>query len=435
MRRIKQILAILILLLVVDCAYLMYKYIEYRSNHNSFSSDLRQVLSLKAGARPYDTQKLHDLVTKDVIASPKQAKTILDPARLKTVISFTEQRPQIARGVLFLKTHKTGSSTIQNIILRHAILHNQTIALPSYKASFFWPYKFQAATFVRRQPGIERYQVLTHHAVFDEQEMKSIMVPDTAFITILREPVSLFRSAYQYYHLDTFCFGTPIEQFRSSHNYETLRFEKCPRTKMPVRSLQAHDLGLSATDMENEDKIRSLISQIDRTMTLVLITELFDESLILLKKRLNWATKDIVYFRQNAMQSSLKNNHYTDAENAEILEFNKADQLLYDHFHAKLQRELKAEFTTKQLETELAELHARHDKYYDNCVEQIANASYFMDEENKRQYQVFRPYGQQTLGYVLKQESLQNIECRLLALPELALTHYLKSIAVHGYPS
>lgn len=429
MRRVKQILGVLVLLLIVDCGYLVYKYSEYRNTKYTFTTDLKHT----HGSPSYDRRKLDDLVSNDVIATPNQAKTILDPSKLKTVISYTEQTPSAYKGVLFLKTHKTGSSTIQNIILRYAILHNLTIALPSYKASFFWPHKFNAEIFVRKQAGISKYQVLAHHAVFDEREMHKIMVPDTAFITILREPASLFRSAYQYYNLDTYCFGMPIERFRSSEAYETLRFGKCPRTKMPVRSLQAHDLGLSASDMENEKKIQNLISKIDNSMTLVMITELFDESLILLKKKLNWTTKDIIYFKQNAMQHLTKQKHYTDAENEDILEFNRADHLLYKHFHDKLQRELKNEFSDEELQEELRELQTMHAMYYDLCIEQVANSTYFIAGHGE--HQVFRPYGQHTLGYVLKHESLANMECRLLALPELALTHFLKSIAVHGYPT
>lgn len=75
----------------------------------------------------------------------------------------------------------------------------------------------------------------------------------------------------------------------------------------------------------------------------------------------------------------------------DILEFNSADQLLYQHFSAKLMRQLQEEFTEKELESELLQLHVMHDKYFNKCVEDIIGAQEFKDLDNKDK--VFRPYG------------------------------------------
>ncbi|XP_077866697.1 galactose-3-O-sulfotransferase 2-like, partial [Saccoglossus kowalevskii] len=68
--------------------------------------------------------------------------------------------------IVFLKTHKSGSSTIQNILLRFAEKNNLTIALPPKKMyQLGYPRLFQRE-YVIDVPWKE-YNILTHHTRFD----------------------------------------------------------------------------------------------------------------------------------------------------------------------------------------------------------------------------------------------------------------------------
>ena len=61
------------------------------------------------------------------------------------IILFSH-RPSCAptKSLLFLKTHKTGGSTVSNILYRYADIRNLTVVLPKKQVfSFFWPLDFQ----------------------------------------------------------------------------------------------------------------------------------------------------------------------------------------------------------------------------------------------------------------------------------------------------
>ena len=63
------------------------------------------------------------------------------------------------QSVAFAKTHKAGSTTLQNIILRYGYLRDLTFAIPAWKGWMFDQTRsFNASTLVRRyvnNPGLE----------------------------------------------------------------------------------------------------------------------------------------------------------------------------------------------------------------------------------------------------------------------------------------
>lgn len=80
---------------------------------------------------------------------------------------FTYSRCKLTEeNVMFLKTHKTGSSTITSILNRYADLHELTMLLPKNKLNrFMWPQLFKA-TSVERTYLIKDTQanMLANHA-------------------------------------------------------------------------------------------------------------------------------------------------------------------------------------------------------------------------------------------------------------------------------
>ena len=70
---------------------------------------------------------------------------------------------QSVHNVLFLKTHKTGSSSVSNIFFRFSKSRGLTVALPRKQIySFYWPWSFQA-NFVDSLPE-EKPNILCSHA-------------------------------------------------------------------------------------------------------------------------------------------------------------------------------------------------------------------------------------------------------------------------------
>ena len=102
------------------------------------------------------------------------------------------------RQVLFLKTHFTGSDVVANILNRFADLRGLRIALPSGGLStFYWPSRFHwKYVDIMLLDGILP-NILCNHARYNGEVMDEIMQPQTAFITILRDPMSHFEVTFQ----------------------------------------------------------------------------------------------------------------------------------------------------------------------------------------------------------------------------------------------
>lgn len=116
------------------------------------------------------------------------------------------------KNICLLKTHKTASSTLQNILTRYAITHNLFVGLPATSFNFkSVKGKRFNRKFMMEVPPNRSLNMLLHHMRFNKTEIEAIMPKDTVYLTILREPSAQFESAFTYY-------GTLVKSF--------LRFQK-----------------------------------------------------------------------------------------------------------------------------------------------------------------------------------------------------------------
>ena len=107
--------------------------------------------------------------------------------------------------IFFMKTHKTGSTTLQNILERYADSNNLHVGLsvsPTDPRFRYGRGDFFNRRFVRTNINSSINMIL-HHMRFSYTEVKAVMPHDTVYITILREPFSLFQSVFSYLHWNT----------------------------------------------------------------------------------------------------------------------------------------------------------------------------------------------------------------------------------------
>lgn len=122
---------------------------------------------------------------------------------VKNWLSYFLKLPRIRsckkeiQNVLFLKTHYTGSDVVTNILNRFADLRGLRIALPSGGLStFYWPSRFHWKYVDIMLLDGSLPNILCNHARFNGEVMDEIMQPQTAFITILRDPISHFEVTF-----------------------------------------------------------------------------------------------------------------------------------------------------------------------------------------------------------------------------------------------
>ena len=103
-----------------------------------------------------------------------------------------------SHNVAFLKTHKTGSSTMSNIMLRYADRHNLTVGLPLEGK---WELGGYPAYIDKRliDPELPSYNILGHHFRFNKEKLDEFMSPDTKYITIIRSPVDNVESVFGFF--------------------------------------------------------------------------------------------------------------------------------------------------------------------------------------------------------------------------------------------
>ena len=188
---------------------------------------------------------------------------------------------------MFIKTHKTGSSTVTSILHRYGDKHNLVFALPPHgQNGLNWPWSMRVDVPKGVQPN-----TVCHHGRYDRQMLERIMPRDTVYITILRHPVKQFESAFSYYGFnrllgihdkgDSFVdfLEKPVKNLVQYVLSENLR-NNSQRMKL-IRNGMAFDLGLNSNNFEDSAEIDSFLKKLKNEFDLVLIAEFFDQSLLL----------------------------------------------------------------------------------------------------------------------------------------------------------
>ncbi|XP_023649027.1 galactose-3-O-sulfotransferase 3-like isoform X2 [Paramormyrops kingsleyae] len=244
--------------------------------------------------------------------------------------------------IAFLKTHKTASTTVQNLLFRFAERNNLTVALPIQACDhqFCYPRTF-STRFVHSHTMSP--QVITSHMRFNHSELRRLMPNDTVYITILREPTSMFESLFSYYNQYCLSFkrvpNGSLEAFLEQPWHYYRPHEK---DSMYARNTLTFDLG-GDKDRSPKDKayIKGFIGEVERIFSLVMIAEHFDESLVLLRHLLAWDLEDMLYVRMNMRRPSSRRSLGADLP-ARIRSWNALDTALYEHFNKSLWERLRA---------------------------------------------------------------------------------------------
>ncbi|GAB6022491.1 hypothetical protein CHUAL_006598 [Chamberlinius hualienensis] len=323
------------------------------------------------------------------------------------------------RNIVFLKTHKTAGSTVQNIFMRYVNRHGLLVVLPLKDNYLGHPFHFQAQLAPRLKYGL-KYNILTHHARFNYDAMRHLMPSDSIYVTILRDPVSLFESLYAYYSLnntfqmDIIDFANANDSFLEHHDN---RFaHKIGRNQM------AFDLGIIKPLFDDDAAILRAAQRLDRQFHLVMISEMMDQSLVLLKNLLCWDVDDVVAFKHNARMESMKVTLEPDVQQ-KLRKWNRADEILYNYFLKKLIAKIK-EFGIERMNKEVEELRRKSKDWYEHCI----STSGVSDEDEINSDEVdykFKVYNKQVMGFRLKEEAYGNRTCEDMAKAELPFTKEL----------
>jgi hypothetical protein len=251
--------------------------------------------------------------TEVTTSAPPQADKQISTTQSQTTTKATAEEIHVhgvtqtaeKRHVAFLKVHKTGSSTVQNIFLRFGDSRNLTFILAHDDVSLAeskFPNMISYQNSLTEKnvvppPAGRHFEILCCHVIYNRTQFQKFLPKDTAYIGLVRDPITRLESSFRYFNmyptakLSDFA-ANPFHYDKGLHSMSNNRmafefgFPLClfPNSKEKPENLQ----------QAIEEYITKLMTEFD----LIMINERMDESLVLLKRVLNWHTKDIMYMKQ-----------------------------------------------------------------------------------------------------------------------------------------
>ena len=332
-----------------------------------------------------------------------------------------------------MKTHKTASSTVQNILFRFGLNSGWNFVLPDrgshlgppehqyqltvpYNSSWYQEVPWAA---MARQQG---YNIFALHTKWSQSQVAKVLGSsggDTKYITILRNPVDNFESLYNYVHFNQ-TFKVNLEEF--VYKYIEKR-RKVQRVHQYLgRNQQLWDLGLAAKNISNLAAVKEKIEQIDKDFDLVMIAEDFDASLVLLSEELCWPLANMTSLKVNARKKSAVEKLSQEARDI-LQDWLWADTILYDHFKQKLDKR-KEEYGLQRLESQINKLKDLNAQVKSECVLETVRNTKKLSEE-------YIPYSKDVVAFKINEDT--NPYCKFYGISEISFIDTIRDLQVEKY--
>lgn len=312
--------------------------------------------------------------------------------------------------VVFLKTHKTASSTIQNILMRWGTKLNKTFALPKSGKSIFryWKSWTRDELFPLAEGTPD---IIAHHMRFSSHVVQ-LWGDDALYISIVRNPVIMFESLFNY-------MKKLAPQFRDAETLENFletpeEFTKLGKsmTGFFAKNHLSFEFGLDPWETDSA-KVQQDIKQAQGQWDFVLINEHMAESLVILRRYLCMSVEDVACFITNARAST---SQLSDDIQTKLQEWNRSDWLLYQHFNATLWRKIE-QVGVEKVNREVIKLRKMVEHLTHKCVEGYVDNKLLAPE-----FRVYQPPGVKVRGIKLTPAGLTDPLCYDMAKPELPWT-------------
>ncbi len=206
-------------------------------------------------------------------------------------------------------------------------------------------------------------------------------------------------------------YGMSLDEYLLSERNEELK----NRVVHFGRNQMMWDFSMDPSDFDDEKAVMEKIEEIDDTFDLVMITERFPESIVLLKNLLCWDYVDVSSLKLNAHEESTK-SQLSDKARDVLKKWLWADYQLYNHFVAKFDLEVKS-FGLDRMESELEIMKEVNDNVKYKCgASQVSNKD--LDPAK-------RLHGAGVLGYKLNEN---DDECRHYGIKEITFLNEMRAI-------
>lgn len=200
-------------------------------------------------------------------------------------------------------------------------------------------------------------------------QVAKVMPGDSFYFSVLRNPVAMMESIFTYYKsIQAFHKTNSLDDFlkTSWRNYNS-----SVTNNHYAHNILAFDFGfdnnVAADAVDFEDRVSRVIAAIERDFHLILISEYFDESMILLKHALCWSLEDVVSFKLNSRSERTRRRLSSDTVE-EIKKWNALDWRIYQHFNNTFWYKVNSLVGDQQMMREVSQLRELQDELANTCL-------------------------------------------------------------------
>lgn len=325
--------------------------------------------------------------------------------------SKSDENMPVTASVVFIKIHKTGSATLQTILYQFALRHG--IRVYTKATGFPNSFTFRTRNSTKAPQKLaysDTYNVIGSHAILNFEKMLQT-VPGATFVTMIRSPVACLRSYIatfgtcgkvaaanaNFTHFAQHAFVArdqsikTVQRYRnpnahalgfyewaernrhkmstsslkqisdwvslvypgSTTNFNELDGDSRPFSDRRLSGRRKNSQTLSWTTAADQDEhfTKEWIEELGTQINLVMLFERYDESLLLLRKELNWRIADMVYMKAhggnykacNLQRQTLGRTPLSSETINALRPFMMVDHMLYDHYSKVFERRIAAE--------------------------------------------------------------------------------------------
>ncbi|KAL3836443.1 hypothetical protein ACJMK2_021875 [Sinanodonta woodiana] len=252
------------------------------------------------------------------------------------------------RHVAFLKVHKAASSTAQTIFLRFGWARNLTFVLSSAKTKFGYSNIISLKESLTKSNILptskgKSFDILCHHVIYNKSAFGYFLPNDTIYIGIVREPYEQYKSALNYFRPGYIFRNIKGDFPASSYIRNPLIYEPRSIFKSWTNNRQALEFGfpLHLFSKFNSSEVKLILEKLASEFRLVIISEQMEESIILMRRYLQWSMKDVVFLDKNIALNKTENKLVRPHDRHLYRQWAKLDYALYDHFLRRLRTQIR----------------------------------------------------------------------------------------------